>query len=154
MCEIWICKIIMGPRILQNYYQGVSRLLWNEGSTEPKILFLQIEKISDGRLTMWRWFARDTPGLQQNWVIHQLSWNTLNNKIITVSVCYILKHVVISSPETYVCKIHEDLIPLTPFILRAERPYCRLPPVWQRMPSTPQYFTVLIHSTCLGRPRT
>ena len=44
--------------------------------------------------------------------------------------------------------------PITLFILRAERPSCRLPPVWQRMPSTPHCSTVLIHSTHLGRQRT
>ena len=38
-------------------------------------------------------------------------------------------------------------------ILRAERPSCRLPPVWQRMPSNPHCSTVLIHSTCLWRQR-
>ena len=39
---------------------------------------------------------------------------------------------------------------ITLFNLRTERPSCRRPHVWQRMPWRPHCSTVLIHSTCHG----
>ena len=91
--------------------------------------------------------TNDSPSLPgRSWMVWSWRRRSCTSLLMTPSVlrgalasCWVSEHM-----DTWI----------TLFILRAKRPSCRLPPVWQRMPSTPHCSTVLIHSTCLGRQRT